>query len=47
MVKKNISSNFDIYNKLVVADKTITQIKFYQDRAYFCSKLGIIVYNYD
>lgn len=45
--KKNISSNFDIYNKLVVADKTITQIKFYQDRAYFCSKLGIIVYNYD
>ena len=45
--KKVITSNFDIYNKLIVADKTITQIKFYNDRAYFCSKLGIIVYNYD
>ncbi|MFY7860604.1 MAG: hypothetical protein ACOVP5_00145, partial [Chitinophagales bacterium] len=45
--KKLITSNFDIYNKLIVADKTITQIKFYNDRAYFCSKLGIIVYNYD
>lgn len=45
--KKNLISNFDIYNKLIVADKTITQIKFYNDRAFFCSKLGIILYNYD
>jgi len=45
--RRTITSNFDVYNKLVVADKTITQIKFYRDRAYFCSKLGIIVYNYD
>jgi hypothetical protein len=45
--KKSITSNFDIYNKLIVADKTITQIKFYNDRAYFCSKLGIIIYNYE
>jgi hypothetical protein len=45
--KQKITSNFDIYNKLIVADKTITQIKFYNDRAFFCSKLGIIVYNYD
>lgn len=44
--KKKISSNFDIYNKLIVGDKTITQIKFYNDRAYFCSKLGIILFNY-
>lgn len=45
--RRIITSNFDVYNKLVVADKTITQIKFYRDRAYFCSKLGLIVYNYD
>lgn len=44
---KRITSNFEIYNKLLVADKTITQIKFYRNRAYFCSKLGIVVYNYD
>jgi hypothetical protein len=45
--QKKITSNFDIYNKLIVGDKTITQIKFYRDRAYFCSKLGIILLNYE
>lgn len=45
--QKKITSNFDIYNKLIVGEKTITQIKFYRDRGYFCSKLGIILFNYE
>jgi len=45
--KKLITPNFDVYNKLIVADKSIQQIKFFRNRAYLCSKLGIIVFNYD
>jgi hypothetical protein len=44
--RKSISSNFDVYNKLIVADKTIQQIKFFNKKAYLCSRLGIIVLNY-
>lgn len=45
--EKRIVSNFDITNKLIVADKTVDGIKFFRDRAYLCSRLGVIVYNYD
>lgn len=43
---KSIKSNFDVYNKLIVADKTILQVKFFNKKAYLCSRLGIIVFNY-
>lgn len=44
--RKKITPNYDITNKILVADKTIHQIKYIQDDAYLCSKLGIIVFNY-
>lgn len=44
---KKITPNFDVYNKLVVADKSILQVKFYNDKAYLCSKLGVIILDYD
>lgn len=44
--RKSISSNFDVYNKLIIADKTIQQVKFFNQKAYLCSKLGLIVFNY-
>lgn len=39
-----VTPNYDISNKILVADKTILQIKFFKNKAYLCSKIGIIVY---
>jgi hypothetical protein len=39
-----VTPNYDINNKILVADKTILKIKFFKNKAYLCSKIGIIVY---
>lgn len=45
--KKKLTSNYDVFNKLLVADKSILQIKFSNSKAYLCSKIGIVVLDYN
>ncbi len=43
---KKIKSNYDLFNKLLVADKSILSIKFLKGKAYLCTKIGIVVLDY-
>lgn len=43
---KTLKPNYDVFNKIVVADKTIQNIKFVDNLAYLCSKIGVIVFDY-
>lgn len=44
--KKKIKPNYDVFNKLIVADKTILSVKFIDSMAFLASKVGVIVFDY-